>query len=172
MTAIFRLSTVNGLLLALYFIPVWTSVALKIVIFPIQGLYDRANIGPAIFFTDTFHLFALGTVRFAWLLAMVKLLVVAFFAVFALAVARASVRWRGDGDEALAIALGIGTVLSYASMLIAAHVGEGAAEHLHATETLLLIGGLMVLAADARQPVATREAVAATQGIWRKQPSA
>jgi hypothetical protein len=165
MSSIFRLSTVNGLLLALYFIPAWTSAALKIVIFPIQGLYDRANIGPAIFFTDTFHLFTLGTVRFAWLLAMVKLLVVAFFLVFAMLVARAAIRRDGDGDEALSVALGIGTVLSYASMLIAAAVGERAAQQLHAIETLMMIGGMVVLAADMRPPGRAREAVAAPQGI-------
>jgi len=160
MSAFSRLSTVNGLLLALYFVPAWTSAALKIVIFPIRGLYDRANIGPAIFFTDTFHLFALGTVRFAWLLAMMKLLVAAFFALFALHVARASIRGTGDGDEALSIALGVGAVLSYASMLVAANVGEAAAQHLHATETLMLIGGLVVLAVDAHRPIGVREAVA------------
>src|SRR5437016_9372194 len=108
MSAVLRISTINGFLLALYFIPVWTAAALKIVIFPIRGLYDRANIGPAIFFSDHLHLFGVGTVRLAWLLAVAKLLVVAFFIVFVLLAARAAARRSSDGDEALMVALTIG----------------------------------------------------------------
>src|SRR5258708_3307660 len=99
MSHIFRVSTINGLLLAIYFVPTWMSAALKIVIFPLRGLYDRANIGPAIFVSDYFHLFALGTTRFAWLLAVAKLLVVAFFVVFALLTTTAWLRKSGEGDE-------------------------------------------------------------------------
>jgi hypothetical protein len=148
MTGIWRLSALNGLLLACYFVPVWTTAALKIVLFPIRGLYERANISPAIFVSDYFQFSALGTVRFAWLLAMAKLVVVGFFAIFALLTARAALRKKGDGDEALAIALIFGSVLSFASMIMASHVGESAALRLHATELLLLLGGLILLVVD------------------------
>jgi hypothetical protein len=165
MSRTLRISTINGLLLALYFIPIWTAAAAKIVIFPIRGLYDRANIGPAIFFSDHADLFALGTVRFAWLLAVAKLLVVAFFVLFALLVVRAAFRRSGDGDEALIVASSIGGLISFASMLLAAAVGETAAVHLHATETLMMIGALVLATIDAPSRPGVGEAVAAARGI-------
>jgi hypothetical protein len=161
----FRISTVNGLLLALYFVPAWTSAALKIVIFPIRGLYDRANIGPAIFFTDYFHMFAAGTVRFAWLLAVAKLLVVAFFIVFAALAISGVLRRFSDGEEALGIALVLGSLLSFASMVVASIVGETAAVQLHATDTLMLAGGLVLLMLDKPRAVASTEVIAAAQRI-------
>ena len=65
-----RITTVNGLLLAAYFVPAWTIAAFKIVVFPIRGIYERANIATALYVNDTFHLSTLGTVRFAWLLVL------------------------------------------------------------------------------------------------------
>jgi hypothetical protein len=165
MSNILRISTINGLLLALYFVPVWTSAAMKIVIFPIRGIYDRANIGAAIFFTDYFHMFAAGTVRFAWLLAAAKLLVIAFFVVFVLLVVIAALRKAGDGDEALVIAIGLGIALSFTSMIVASMVGEVAAVRLHATETLMLLGGQVLVALDRPRAAAPAEVIAAAQGI-------
>ena len=165
MSHIFRVSTINGLLLAIYFVPTWMSAALKIVIFPLRGLYDRANIGPAIFVSDYFHLFALGTTRFAWLLAVAKLLVVAFFVVFALLTTTAWLRKSGEGDEALVVALSLGSLISFASMAVAASVGESAAQHLHATETLMMIGGLVLLTMEARRDADAIEALAVAHRI-------
>ena len=160
-----RVSTINGLLLAFYFVPAWTAAAMKIVIFPIRGLYDRANIGPAIFFTDHFHMFAAGTVRFAWLLAVAKLLVVAFFIVFTALAASGVLRKSTDGDEALGIALVLGTLLSFTSMVVASTVGETAAVHLHATDTLMLVGGLVLMMLDRPRAATSIEAIAAARGI-------
>lgn len=165
MSNIFRISTINGLLLALYFVPTWTSAALKIVIFPIRGLYDRANIGPAIFFTDHFHMFAAGTVRFAWLLAVAKLLVVAFFIVFAALAISGVLRRSTDGDEALGVALALGSVLSFVSMIVASMVGETAAVQLHATDTLMLAGGLVLMILDSPRASASSEVIATAEGI-------
>jgi len=161
----FRISTINGLLLALYFVPAWTSAALKIVIFPIRGLYDRANIGPAIFFTDYFHLFATGTVRFAWLLAVAKLLVVAFFIVFVALSISGVLRRLSDGEEALGAALMLGSLLSFASMIVASVVGETAAVHLHATDTLMLVGGLVLMMLDKPRAALPTEVIAGARRI-------
>jgi hypothetical protein len=139
-----RISTFNGALLAAYFIPTWTVVALRIMTSPIHGLYERPNIAVALFISDHLHLAAMGTVRAAWLLALGRLTVVAFFALFLVFLARPQVRRAGGSDEALAIALGIGSVMSFASMLMASHVGEMAALRLHATELLLLLGTAIV----------------------------
>ena len=58
-------------------------------------------------------------VRVAWLLALGRLTVVAFFVLFLAFIVRAAIRKGGAVDEALAIALAIGSVISFASMLMA-----------------------------------------------------
>jgi hypothetical protein len=61
------------------------------------------------------------------------------------------VRKSGGGDEALALALAIGSIISFASMVMASQVGETAALRLHATELLMLLGTAIVLLVE--QPV-------------------
>ena len=145
MSTNWRISSFNGALLAAYFIPTWTIVAFKIMISPIHGLYERPNISVALFISDHLQLTAMTTIRFAWLLALGKLTVVAFFAIFLVFIARASIRKTGGCDEALALAITIGSVISFASMLMASQVGETAALRLHATELLMLLGTAIVL---------------------------
>src|SRR6201747_2215098 len=108
MSTNWRISSFNGALLAAYFIPTWTIVAFKIMISPIHGLYERPNIAVALFISDHLQLAAMTTVRFAWLLALGKLTVVAFFAIFLVLITRPFVRKAGGCDEALAMALTIG----------------------------------------------------------------
>ena len=148
MSTNWRISSFNGALLAAYFIPTWTIVAFKIIISPIHGLYERPNISVALFISDYLQLAALNTVRFAWLLALGKLTVVAFFAVFVVLLTRVSIRKTGGCDEALGIALAIGSLISFASMVLASQVGESAALRLHATELLLLLGTAIVLVVE------------------------
>ena len=145
MSTNWRISSFNGALLAAYFIPTWTIIAFKIMVSPIHGLYERPNISVALFISDHLQLAALNTVRFAWLLALGKLTVVAFFALFVVLLTRASIRRTGGCDEALGIALAIGSLISFASMVLASQVGESAALRLHATELLLLLGTAIVL---------------------------
>jgi hypothetical protein len=140
-----RISSFNGVLLAAYFIPTWAIVAYRIMISPIQGLYERPNVSVALFISDHLQLAAMTTVRFAWLLALGKLLVVGFFAIFVVLLTRASIRKAGGCDEALAMALAIGSVISFASMVMAAQVDESQAIKLHATERLMLVGTAIVL---------------------------
>jgi hypothetical protein len=145
-----RITTINGLLLAAYFVPAWTIAAFKIVVFPIRGIYERANIAPALYVNDAFHLSTLGTVRFAWLLVLAKFVVVAYFLLFAVLTFRPEGGRRAAGDEALALALLFGGIVSIASMLAASYVGEAAALRLHATESLMLLGGFALLAIDSQ----------------------
>jgi len=152
-----RISSFNGALLASYFIPTWTIVAFRIMISPVHGLYEQPNISVALFISDHLHLAAITTIRLAWLLALGKLTVVAFFAIFLVLITRASIRKTGGCDEALAMALTIGSVISFASMLMASQVGETAALRLHATELLLLLGTAIVLLVEG--PAEIRQAV-------------
>jgi hypothetical protein len=147
-----KISTFNGLLVASYFIPAWAMPALRIVIAPVRGLYERANISPAMFMSDYLQLGPVATVRGAWLLALLKLTVVAFFAVFVALTLRVSTRDRNDGDEAFGVALILGTFVSFGSMVFAAKVGELAALRLHATETLLLLSIAIVMLVETARP--------------------
>jgi hypothetical protein len=140
-----RISSFNGVLLAAYFIPTWAFVAFRIMISPIQGLYERPNVSVALFISDHLQLAAMTTVRFAWLLALGKLMVVGFFAIFVVLTTRASIRKAGGCDEPLAMALAIGSVISFASMVMAAQAGESQAIRLHASELLMLLGTAIVL---------------------------
>jgi hypothetical protein len=145
MSTNWRISSFNGALLAAYFIPTWTIIAFRIMVSPIHGLYERPNISMALFVGDHLHLAAMTTIRFAWLLALGRLTVVAFFAIFLVFIARAAIRKTGGCDEALGMALAIGSVISFASMVMASQVGEPEAVRLHATELLMLLGTAIVL---------------------------
>jgi hypothetical protein len=145
MSTNWRISSFNGALLAAYFIPTWTIIAFRIMISPIHGLYERPNISVGLFISDHLHLAAMTTIRFAWLFALGRLTVVAFFAIFLVFIIRASIRKAGGCDEALGMALLIGSVISFASMIMASQVGEPEAVRLHATELLMLLGTAIVL---------------------------
>lgn len=141
-----RISTFTGALLACYFVPTWTIYAFRIMVSPIQGFYERPNISLALFLNDYLQLSSFGTVRYAWLLALAKLTVVAFFAVFLVFITQPKIRKAGGCDEALAVALSIGGAISFAGMVMAWKVGELAAMRLHITELLLILGVAVVMA--------------------------
>lgn len=143
-----RISTFIGALLACYFVPTWTLSAFRLMVSPIQGFYERANISLALFLNDYLQLSSFGTVRYAWLLALAKLTVVAFFAVFLVFITRPKIRKAGGCDEALAIALAIGGAISFAGMMMAWKVGELTAMRLHITELLLLLGAAILMVVE------------------------
>jgi len=159
MSTNWRISSFNGALLAAYFIPSWAIVAFRIMLSPIHGLYEQSNISVALFISDQLQLAANTTVRVAWLLALGKLTVVAFFAVFLVLIARPSTRKTGGCDEALGIAVAIGSLLSFASMVMASQVGETQALRLHATELLMLLGTAIVLLVDSPPQKQTHRSV-------------
>ena len=140
-----RLSCFNGVLLAAYFVPAWTVIAFHIMVSPIHGLFERPNIAVALFVSDYLHLASVGTVRAAWLLALARLTVAGFFAMFVILISVPKVRKVAGYVEALSIALALGSVLSFFSMLMAAQVGETEALRLHATELLMLLGTAIVM---------------------------
>src|SRR5260370_1353571 len=82
MSTNWRISSFNGALLAAYFIPTWTMVAFNIMVSPIHALYERPNIAVGLFISDHLQMTAITTIRVAWLLALGKLTVVAFFVLF------------------------------------------------------------------------------------------
>ena len=154
MSTNWRISSFNGVLLAAYFIPAWTLIAFRMIVSPIHSFYEHPNIAIAFFAGDYLHLGATGMARAAWLLALGRLTVVAFFAIFLVLLARPSIRKSGGADEALGIALAIGSMISFAGMMMASQVGEIAARQLHATELLMLLGTAIVLLVE--RPVGPR----------------
>jgi hypothetical protein len=140
MTTNWRISTANGVLVAAYFVPVWLIAAWRTAVSPVHGLYERPHIALAIFISDHFHPAAGAVIRMAWLVTLAKVTVAAFFVVFVVLAFRRSVRMAGGCDEALAIALSIGSLMSFAGMVMASHTGELEALRLHATELMLLLG--------------------------------
>lgn len=156
-----KLSTFNGALVAAYVIPTWAIPAIRIAISPVHGLYyERANVAVALFVSDYLQLGTVETVRFAWLLALAKLTVVAFFALFVACIAWPRTRHRGACLEALAIALTLGSLVSFVSMLLAAKVGEIPALRLHASELLLLLSIGIVMLIETAPPAAKAAPVA------------
>jgi hypothetical protein len=160
MSTSWRISSFNGVLLAAYFIPTWTIVAFNIMVSPIHSLFERPSIGIAIFISDHLHLAAVGTVRAAWMLALGRLVVVAFFVIFVVLAFNPKIRKFGGCDEALSIALGIGCLISFVSMLAASLAGEGAALRLHASELLVMLGTVIVLTLE--RPAETQAEIVAT----------
>lgn len=158
-----RISSVNGAVLAAYFITAWTLVAFNIIVAPVHGLYERPSVAVALFISDHLNLSGMSTVRAAWLLALGRLTVVAFFAIFLALLCIPRVRKAGGADEALGIALGIASLISLASMVMASKVGEMAALRLHATELLLLLGAAIVLVIE--RPAQPRVAAAAPAAL-------
>jgi hypothetical protein len=145
-----RITTINGLILAAYFVPAWVIPALRIVIHPLRGIYERSNVGLVTYVGDAFQLSMLGIVRFAWLLALAKVVVAGFFLLFAVLTFRGRTHLRADGDEALVLALMLGGIVSIGGMLAASSAGEGDAVRLHATEALMLLGGFVLFAIDSQ----------------------
>src|SRR3569623_788137 len=141
-----RLGIINGVMLACYFIPTWTISAFKVVMSPVRGMYEPANVAPAMFVSDHLSWSALGLVRFAWLFALSKFLVAAFFLAFLLLVIREALSHKRGAEEALAFALTFGSLISFGSMLAASYVGETAAVRLPATELLMMLAaGILLL---------------------------
>ena len=163
-----RISTISGILLAAYFIPTWAIIAWRIMISPVQGLFERPNVSVAFFITDHLQLASMSIVRIAWLLALSRVLVVAFFAIFVLFALRALIRKTEDQKEPLAIALAIGSVISFASVILASKVGEIEALRMHATELLMMLGAVVVMVFE--QPARPEaEPVAAPQDLALQQ---
>ena len=157
MTTNWRISSFNGALLASYFIPTWAIIAYRIIETPVRGLFERPNVSAAFYLGDHLQWGAAGLIRAAWLIALGRLTVVAFFAVFLVLLCRPKIRTSGGANEALSIALGIGSLMSFALMLMASKVGEPEALRLHATELLMMLGTAIVLVVErpASVPAAT-----------------
>ena len=145
MSTNWRISSFNGALLAAYFIPTWTILAFNIMVSPVHSFFERPNVALAFFAGDHLNFGADAMVRTAWMLALGRITVVAFFAIFLILLTRPLIRKSGGCNEALSIALGLGSVICFAMMIMANTVHEMEAMRLHATELLMLLGTSIVM---------------------------
>jgi hypothetical protein len=145
MSTNWRISSFNGALLASYFIPTWAMIAWQIIATPVRGLFERPNVSAAFYLGDQLQWGAAGLIRAAWFIALGRLTVVAFFALFLVLLCRPKIRLAGGANEALSIALLLGSLMSFGLMLMASKVGEAEALRLHATELLMMLGTAIVL---------------------------
>src|SRR5690349_18597968 len=154
-----RIGSINGALLAAYFIPVWGMISYDIMFAPVHALYEQANISAALFVSDHLDMAGMNLVRTAWLLALCRFAALAFFALFLVMLCWPSTRKSGGCDESLGMALGIGSLISFACMAMASQVGETGALRLHATELMLMLGAAIVLVFDRpiQKPLPTSE---------------
>lgn len=143
-----RIGSINGAILAAYFVPVWGIIAYNIMFAPVHALYEQPNISAALFISDHLHVAGINLVRVAWMLALGRFAVIAFLAVFLVLLCWPPTRKSGACDEALGIALGIGSLISFGCMVMASQVGEAGALRLHATELLMMLGTAIVLVFD------------------------
>ena len=91
---------------------------------------------------------------------------VAFLTVFLVFITRASIRKAGGCYEALGMALAIGSMMSFAGVVMASQAGETAALRLHAAELLMMLGTVIVMLIE--QPAPPR-AGAAPAGLTLRQ---
>lgn len=152
-----RISWIVGVPVAVYFAVVWTPLIATTVMAPVFALYQLPNVGAALYAADHLGFAGTATVRIAWLLALARFVPLAFMAVFAVRLAVPALRRRGGIGEALGLAVGLGSALGFALMLMAAKVHEQAAVRLHATELLIMLGVVVVMALE--RPAQARPAV-------------
>jgi hypothetical protein len=149
-----RISTANGVLLAVYLVPAWMISALHIYNNPARGLFNAANIAFTSFAANYLHLAPEGLMRFALFVALVKITVVFFLACFVSLSVLGDETHGGDRDELLYIGLALASAVSVFSMLAAYRYGEAEAMKLHATETLMIVAAAVVAVIDVPRPQA------------------
>ena len=94
-----RIGSINGALLAAYFIPVWGMIAYDIMFAPVHALYDQPNIAAALYVSDHLNIAGMNLVRLAWLLALGRFAAIAFLVVFLVMLCWPSTRKSAACDQ-------------------------------------------------------------------------
>jgi len=167
-----RVATANGMLLACYLVPAWAFSVWKIWTAPVRGLFDVANLGPAIFAANMLQLAPPDLVRFALLVALIKFTVVVFFVAFIVFSLSSLQHEREEGAELLHVGLALAATVSIVSMALAWRFGEGEALRLHATESLMILSAAIVALVDVPQAAAHQAGVAQDAVVVRADETA
>jgi len=143
-----RLGAVNAALISIYFASVWGSDAVRVLTSPFYGFDDRLQATAAGYFRGLLDLGLEGLVRASNLLAGIKLVIAAGFLAYLIDFIRALMAGREPNRETLDLVL---LLASSAIMLWAwpaLHAGDAGLVRLLATQFLLLIGAMIVIAVE------------------------
>jgi hypothetical protein len=154
------LGAFNAALVALYFVPVWGSAALRALMSPYYGFKDGLQAAAAAHYREMFDLGVQGLTLTAQLLAGIKFVIASAFVAYLIDFARSLV----IGREADRATLDITLLLAMCGALVwlwpALKAGDAAVIRTCATELLLLTGAFVVIVVE-RHITAPAEAISA-----------
>jgi hypothetical protein len=154
------LGAFNAALVALYFVPVWGSAALRALMSPYYGFKDGLHAAAAVHYREMFDLGVHGLTLTAQLLSGIKFVIAAAFVAYLIDFSRAWVM-RRDPDR---VTLDVALLLAMCGTLIwlwpALKAGDAAVIRICATELLLLTGAFVVIIVE-RHIAAPTEAISA-----------
>jgi hypothetical protein len=139
------LASVNAVLVAIYFAPVWGADGLRALISPFHGLEDRVHAAAAGYFCALFNLGLAGLVQTSNMLAALKFVIAIGFVAYLIDFARAVVIGRDTNRETLdfVLALAIIALMLWAGPALVS--GDPTLIRLHATQFLLLSSAMILL---------------------------
>lgn len=143
-----RLGSVNLVLLAIYFVPVWGRDAVRALISPYNGLEDRVHAAATIYFRQLFDLSFNGLAVASHVLAGVKLVIAAGFVAYGIEFARTCVVKREVDPETQEVVLTLAVVGILIWALPAMALGDGGLIRTYATQMLLVAGAIIVITVE------------------------
>ena len=159
-----RLGAVNAALISIYFASVWGSDAVRVLTSPFYGFEDRLQATAAGYFRGLLDLGLEGLVRASNLLAGIKLVIAAGFLAYLIDFIRALMAGREPNRETLDLVL----LLAGSAIMLwawpALHAGDAGLVRLLATQFLLLIGAMFVIAVERQLEDAPAAAVRTLAG--------
>jgi hypothetical protein len=145
MRTIPRLGSVNAVVVALYFAPVWGGEGLRALISPFHGFEDRVHAVAASYFRALFDLGLDGLLQTANVLATLKFVIAIGFLAYLIDFARALVVGRDTNRETLDLVLVLASITLMLWAWPALGSGDPALVRLHATQFLLLSSAMIVI---------------------------
>ncbi len=140
------LGSVNLVLVAFYFVPVWGKGALLALISPYGGLLrDPVHAAAAFGFNAMFDLGFRGLVLASQILAGIKLVIATAFAAYVIEFARAWVMGRAADRDTIDVVLVLAVVGLVLGAVPAMVVGDAAIVRLCATQIALIAGAVLVI---------------------------
>jgi hypothetical protein len=143
------LGSVNLALVSLYFVPVWGREAVRVLMSPLHGLEQRVHASATIYIGELFNWGFSGLALTSSVLAGVKLVIAAAFAVYLIEFVRSWMTGRDTDPETTDVALILGAV-GIAACVLPAALGDPTLVRLSATQTLLFAGAIMIVAIERR----------------------
>ena len=140
----------NAALISCYFAPAWGIEAIRALTSRLAGLEDRSHADAVVYLRDFFGLGLDGLMRMSGALAGIKLVIAAGFLAYLIEFARDFAARREPTGATLDLVLLTGLAAIVFWWLPASALHDVASIRLHATEFLLVIGAMVVVAIERR----------------------